>query len=178
MTSWRVRLRRVRLGVQALLATIVIVAAVVVGVMQLVVLPWLGSHPESISAFLGERLHRPVRVDQVDARWERNGPLLNLQGVHIGVDQPGQPALLIAHAGLKINLFAWNRNARWNEFRLDGLDLNLLHDADGNWQLSGLAAGDSSDRNDQRALLYLGALVLRDVTLSINDAGSGRQFRV
>ena len=68
MTSWRVRLRRLRLGIQTLIATIVIVATLlVVGVMQLVVLPWLGSHPESISAFLGERLHRPVRVDQVVA---------------------------------------------------------------------------------------------------------------
>jgi uncharacterized protein (TIGR02099 family) len=177
MTSWRVRLRRLRLGVQALVATIVIVAAVVVGVMQLVVLPWLGSHPERIGAFLGERLHRPVRVDRVDARWERNGPLLNLAGVHIGVDQPDQPALLIAHAGLKINLFAFSRNARWDEFRLDGLDLNLLHGADGHWQLSGLAVGDSSDSSDQRALLDLGALVLNNLTLSINDAGSGRQFR-
>jgi uncharacterized protein (TIGR02099 family) len=177
MTSWRRRLRRMRLGIQALLATIVIAAAVVVAVMQLVVLPWLGSHPERVSEFLAERLHRPVRVDEVEARWERNGPLLSLQGVHIGVDQPGQPALLIAHAGLKINFFAWSRNARWNEFRLDGLDLNLLHDADGNWQLSGLAAGDSGDSGDQRALFDLGALVLRNLTLSINDAGSGRQFR-
>jgi len=177
MTSWRRRLRRLRLGTQALLAAIVILAAVVVAVMQLAVLPWLGDHPERISAFLAERVHRPVRIDGVDARWERNGPLLNLQGVHIGVDQPGQPALLIAHAGLKINFFAWSRNARWNEFRLDGLDLNLLHDADGNWRLSGLAAGDSSDSGDQRALFDLGALVLRDLTLSINDAGSGRQFR-
>lgn len=177
MTSWRVRLRRLRLGIQALVATIVIVAAVVVGVTQLVVLPWLGSHPERISAFLGERLHRPVRVDQVVARWERNGPLLNLEGVHIGIDEPGQPALLIAHAGLKINLFVWNHNARWNEFWLDGLDLNLLHDSDGKWQLRGLAAGDTSDSSDQRALLDLGAIVLRNLTLSVNDAGSGRQFR-
>jgi len=177
MTSWRVRMRRLRLGVQALLAAIVIVAAVVVAVMQLAVLPWLADHPERISAFLADRLHRPVRVEQVDARWERNGPLLNLQGVHIGDDHPGQPALLIAHAGLKINFFAWSHNARWNEFRLDGLDLSLLHDADGHWQLSGLAAGDSSDSGDQRALFDLGALVLRNLTLSINDAGSGRQFR-
>ncbi len=177
MTSWRRRLRRLRLGTQALLAAIVILAAVVVAVMQLAVLPWLADHPERISAFLAERVHRPVRIEAVDARWERNGPLLNLQGVHIGVDQPGQPALLIAHAGLKINFFAWSHNARWNEFRLDGLDLNLLHDAGGNWQLSGLAAGDSSDSGDQRALFDLGALVLRNLTLSINDAGSGRQFR-
>jgi uncharacterized protein (TIGR02099 family) len=170
--------RHLRLGLQALVATVIIVAAVVVGVVQLVVLPWLAGHPENISAFLEERLHRPVRIDQVEARWESNGPLLDLQGVHIGVDQPRQPALLIARAGLKINFLSWmHRNARWNEFRLDGLDLSLLHDADGHWQLSGLTSGDSSQNADQRALFGLGAVVLRNLTVSINDAGSGRQFR-
>ncbi|HSE11281.1 MAG TPA: hypothetical protein VLB69_01490, partial [Rudaea sp.] len=178
MTATRRRLRHARLWLQALFATVIIVAAVVVGVTQLAVLPWLTAHPESIEAFLAERLHRPVRIDQVDARWERNGPLLSLQGVHIGVDQPGQPALLIARAGLKINLFAWaERNGRWNEFRIDGLDLGVLHGADGSWQLSGLAAGDATDSGDQRALLDLGALVLRNVTLNITQADGGGQYR-
>jgi len=178
MTVVRRRLRHARLGMQALFATVIIVAAIVVAVTQLAVLPWLAGHPENIGAFLAERLHRPVRIDQVDARWERNGPLLSLQGVHIGVDQPGQPALLVARAGLKINLFAWaERNGRWNEFRIDGLDLDLLHGADGRWQLSGLATGDSSDSGDQRALLDLGALVLRNVTLNITEAEGGGQFR-
>jgi uncharacterized protein (TIGR02099 family) len=178
VTAARRRLRHTRLWLQALVATVVIVAAIVVGVMQLAVLPWLAAHPQRIGEFLGERLHRPVQVDRVDARWERNGPLLDLHGIHIGVGQPGQPALLIARAGLKVNLLAFaHRNARWNEFRLDGLDLNLLRDAEGHWQLSGLAAGDSSDSADQRSLFDLGALVLRNLTVSINDAGSGQQFR-
>jgi len=178
VTAMSRRLRRVRLWLQALIATLVIGAAIVVAVTQLAVLPWLAGHPESIGAFLAERLHRPVRLEQVDARWERNGPLLSLRGVHIGVDQPGKPALLIARAGLKINLFAWaERNGRWNEFRIDGLDLDLLHGADGRWQLSGLAAGDASDSGDQRALLELGALVLRNVTLNITEAEGGGQFR-
>src|SRR5262249_62370384 len=98
--------------------------------------------------------------------------------VHIGNEGPQQSGLLVAHAGLKINLFAWaHRNARWNEFSIDGLDLDVLHDADGKWQLRGLATGDSADSGDQRALLALGALVLRNVSLNVNDAGSGRQFR-
>jgi len=178
VTTLRRRLRHTRLGLQALLATAVILAALVVGIMQLAVLPWLAAHPERISAFLGERLHRPVRIDQVEARWERNGPLLDLHGVHIGEDRPAQPALVIARAALKINFLSFaHRNTRWNEFRLDGLDLNLQRDADGHWSLSGLAPGDASENADQRALFGLGALVLRDLTVSVNDAGSGRQFR-
>jgi uncharacterized protein (TIGR02099 family) len=178
VTPTRRRLRHARLWLQALFAGVVILAALAVGITQAVVLPWLADHPERVSAFLGERLQRPVSVARVDARWERNGPLLDLQDVRIGVDQPGQPALLISHAGLKINLFAWaHRNASWNEFRLDGLDLNLLHTAEGAWQLRGLAAGDRSGGDDQRALFDLRALVLRNLTVSVNDAGSGQQFR-
>ncbi|HMA87151.1 MAG TPA: hypothetical protein VKP89_00235, partial [Burkholderiales bacterium] len=97
MTPWRRRARHVRLGIQALFATIVIVSALVVGLAQLA-LPWIASHPERISAFLAERLHRPVRIDQVEGRWERNGPLLTLRGVHIGDDQSGAAALLISQA--------------------------------------------------------------------------------
>jgi uncharacterized protein YhdP len=88
----------VRLGIQALVATAVIGAALVVGLAQLA-LPWIASHPERISAFLAERLHQPVHIDQVEGRWERNGPLLTLRGVHIGNDQPDAAKLLIAQAG-------------------------------------------------------------------------------
>lgn len=178
MTPIRRRLRHARLWLQGILATLVIVLAVVVGMMQLVVLPWLSEHPERVGAFLAERLHRPVTIERVEARWERTGPLLDLHRVRIGEDRPGQPALLITHAGLKIDLFAWAyRNAHWNEFRLDGFELSLLHGADGRWQLSGLTDNDTGTRDDQGALLDLGALVLSDLTLNINDAGSGRQFR-
>ena len=177
MTPWRRRARHVRLGIQALFATVVIFSALIVGLAQLA-LPWIASHPERISAFLAERLHRPVRIDQVEGRWESNGPLLTLRGVHIGDEQSGAAALLIAQAGLKINLLSVLHNdARWNEFLLEGLDLNLVRGADGGWQLRGLASGDSNDTGDQRALLGLGALTLRNISLSIDDAVSGRQFR-
>lgn len=177
MTLWRRRARHVRLGIQALFAAVVIVSALIVGLAQLA-LPWIASHPERISAYLAERLHRPVRIDQVEGRWERNGPLLTLRGVHIGDDQSGAPALLIAQAGLKINLLSILHNdARWNEFLLDGLDLNLVRDAEGRWQLRGLATGDGNDSGDQSALLGLGALTLRNISLRIDDAVSGRQFR-
>ena len=177
MTPWRRRARHVRLGIQALVATIVIGAALVVGLARLA-LPWIASHPERISAFLAERLHQPVSIDQVEGRWERDGPLLTLRGVHIGSDQPDAAKLQIAQAGLKINLLSiLHSNAPWNEFLLDGLDLNLVRGADAGWQLRGLSSGDSSDSGDPRALLGLGALTLRNITLSIDDAVSARQFR-
>ena len=167
-----------RLGVQALLATTIICAAIVAGLGQLA-LPWISAHPERVSAYLSERLQRPVRVDLVDARWERDGPLLTLRGVHIGEDTPTTPALVISQAGLKINFFSWlQRNStRWNEFLIDGLDLDLARDAEGHWQLRGLSSADGAPGDNQRALLDLGALTLRHITLRVDDAPNGRQFR-
>jgi len=167
----------VRLGVQALLATVIISSAIVAGLGQLA-LPWISAHPERVSTYLSERLQRPVRIELVDAHWERNGPLFTLRGVHIGEDTAAAPALVISQAGLKINFFSWlQRTTRWNEFLIDGLDLDLARDAEGHWQLRGLSSGDGAPGDNQRALLDLGALTLRHITLRLDDAPNGRQFR-
>ena len=47
-------------------------------------LPWIASHPERISAFLAERLHQPVRIDQVDRALGAQRATVDLEGVHIG----------------------------------------------------------------------------------------------
>jgi uncharacterized protein YhdP len=83
VTEPRSRLRRLRLWFSGLFAAAVILMGLAVGLTQLA-LPWVVSHPEKISAMLSERLHRPVTIDRVDSHWERNGPLLNLTGVHLG----------------------------------------------------------------------------------------------
>jgi len=168
-------IRRVRLWVSGLFAIGVIVLGLAIGVTQLV-LPWIVAHPEKIAATLAGKLHRPVTIDRVDAHWERTGPLLNLTGVHLGVASSdpasanAQP-LTIASAGLKINFFAWaRRNASWTEFRVAGVDLDLLRDADGHWSLRGMDASGGDQRDvDDNALFALGTLVLRDVHLTFDD---------
>ena len=177
MTSWRRRIHRARLWLQALFAAVVIALALAISVVQ-IALPWLVSHPQKISDFLGVRLNRPVTIERVDARWESNGPLLTLHGVHIAVANPAQPPSVIPQAELKINFFSWlHRNQAWNEFRLAGLDLHLARDAAGNWQLHGLDATGAADRSsDNNVLFDLGALVLRDLRFSIDDATANRHI--
>jgi len=168
-------IRRVRLWLSGLFALGVIVLGLAIGVTQLL-LPWIVAHPEKIAATLADRLHRPVTIDRVDSHWERTGPLLNLTGVHLGVassdpaSSNAQP-LTIASAGMKINFFAWaKRNASWTEFRVAGVDLDLLRDADGHWSLRGMDASGGDQRDvDDNALFALGTLVLRDVHLSFDD---------
>ncbi len=183
MEARRHPLRRLRLLLSALFAGAVILMGIAVGLTQLA-LPWVVSHPERISAMLGERLHRPVTIDRVDAHWERNGPLLNLTGVHLGVassnpaSADAQP-LTIASAGIKINFFAWlRRNAGWTEFRIAGVELDLVHDASGSWQLRGMDASNGDERNvDDNALFALGTLVLRDAHVSLDDQQNDRHTR-
>jgi len=173
----RRRLHRARLWLQALFASCVIVLAVLVGLAQLA-LPWIASHPDRISAFLSGRLKRPVTLDGVEGHWEGSGPLLILHGVHIGGATPEQaPASAIAQAELKINFFSLlHRNQAWNEFRLVGLDLHLQRDDGGNWAMQGFGSSDANKNADNSLLFDLGALVLRDMHLTIDDAAAKRHL--
>ena len=176
MTAWRRRTHRVRLFVQALFAMIVIALAVVVGISRLA-LPWLSSHPERIGQFLSMRLNRTVTLERVDGVWESNGPLLILHDVRIAASTPDKPATAIPQAELKINFFSWlHRNQTWNEFRLTGINLSLTRDLAGTWQLHGLdTAGGADTSGGGNALFDLGALVVRDLRLNIDDAMAKRK---
>src|SRR5574337_251867 len=164
---WKPHIRRARLWLQALFATTVIALALGVGVAQMA-LPWIASHPHRIAALLSDRLQRAVTLDGVTGVWERDGPLLALHGVHIAGADAKTPGSTIPQAELKINFFsALHRNQAWNEFRLVGLNLRLARDAQGQWLLSGIDAGDQAAGNPKDSILFsLGALVLRDLRLT------------
>src|SRR5487761_1931303 len=122
---WKRRIHRARLWLQAFFATVVILLALGVGLAQ-IALPRIASHPQRIAAFLSDRLHRAVTLGSVTGVWERDGPLLILQGVHIAGADANAPGSTIPQAELKINFFsALHRNQAWNEFRLVGLNLRL-----------------------------------------------------
>lgn len=167
---WKRRIHRARLWLQAAFAAVAILLALAMGLVQ-IALPWIVSHPQRISAFLSERLQRPVTLERVEGHWENDGPLLVLHAVHIGGSHAGAPGSTISQAELKINFFsALHRNLAWNEFRLVGLNLHLAKDKTGQWQMSGLDAGDPRQRSGEDSVLFeLGAMVLRDLHVSIDD---------
>ena len=174
---WKRRIHRARLWLQAFFATVVILLALGVGLAQ-IALPWIASHPQRIAAFLSDRLHRAVTLGSVTGVWERDGPLLILQGVHIAGADANAPGSTIPQAELKINFFsALHRNQAWNEFRLVGLNLRLARDAHDQWQLSGIDAGNQAAGNPRDSLLFsLGALVLRDLRLTVQGANGAKPF--
>ena len=179
MTPWRRRLRRLRLWLVRLLALALIAMALVMGLGQLA-LPWVISHPEKVTAFLSDKLHRPISIDKIDGTWERSGPVLTLHGLHLGAADASQQAMLIPQAEIALNFFAWlHKNQRWNEFRLSGLDLVLSHDApDGSWRIHGFVADNNDQQDDgDNPLFQLGSLVLRDLHLRVDDTPGQRQLQ-
>ena len=188
MTPWRRHLHRAQWWLFRLLAVFAILMAVLSSLTQLVVLPWVTSHPDVVSDKLGAMLHRPVTIDKLDARWERTGPLLNLTGVHIGAapapaGQAPAPPLSLASAGLKINFFAWARpSASWTEIRLTGIELDLVRDMQRQWRVSGLDTSANNGGNEQSlddsALFSLGTVVVRAAKLNIDDLPNDKHFKL
>jgi uncharacterized protein (TIGR02099 family) len=169
VTPWRRRLRRARIALTLVLACLVILAAVSVGLLRLL-LPQVGLHKARVEALLSEQLQRPVSIDQVHGYWDEGGPLLRLDGVHVASSDVGVAPLVIPQAELGIDLGAWlSRNRRWSEFRIDGINVDLVRRADGGWQVSGLVAGDGGSSDSP--LLALGAVVLRNARVRLVDAG-------
>lgn len=167
MTPWRRRLRRLRIALTVGLACVIILAAVLVGLLRLL-LPQVGLHKERVESLLSGQLQRPVSVDRVEGNWSESGPLLRLEGVHVAASDVSRPPLVIPQAEIGIDLGAWlGRGRRWSEFRINGLDLTLERAVDGSWQVSGLVGGDGEGGNNP--LLSLGAIVLRDARVRVID---------
>lgn len=170
MTPWRRRLRRLRLALTFTCATLIIVAAVVVALVQ-ALLPHIAAHPERVAAFLSERLQRPVSIDEVHGEWAGVGPVLRLEGVHIAAVDVASPPLVIPQAEIALDFSAWARsNRRFSEFRLIGLDLSLTRGDDGRWNVSGLTGGDAAASEGDNPLLMLGALVVRNARVRVVDS--------
>ena len=101
-------------------------------------------------------------------------------GAHRVASEPTSPAPLIPRAQLKINFFAWlQRNAGWNEFRLSGVDLDLVARCGRPLAVAGLGIERwRANAMRRQALFDLGTLVLRDLRLNIDDAPNERQFQL
>ena len=169
-TRWQHALRRLRLVLLGTLAGGVILLGFLAGLTQLA-MPWLARHPGHVERWLGERLGREVRIGRLDGHWVGGGPLLQLEDVRIG-GADGAAVLQVRQAELAFDLSGpLRRHGAFSEFRISGLDLSLVHEADG-WTLQGLALG-TGDEPASFSMGALGALELTDVDLAIRDPAAG-----
>lgn len=170
-TPLRRRLRRVRRVVAYGVATLLILAALAVAIINQF-LPWLSRHPEDVAQWLTQRVGRPVALEQVDARWSRSGPLLQVTGLRIG---EGEDALDIGRAELQIHAYAgFLPSVPLTTLRVRGLDLELTRRASGEWKLEGLSANRRGEDFDPRQLDGLGEVQIEAARLRVSDEISAR----
>ncbi len=166
MTPWRHRLRRLRFALGALIAALLIAAAVVMGLVQLL-LPLATHYPDWVARELSARLHRPVKFAALESEWQPSGPLLVVRGLTLGPVFEGGQSVTLPHAALKFDFGAWLRPAhRWITLRVSGMELRVVHDASG-WRLLGFVNPSDQSRASLQSLPV--DLDLRDLRVDIQD---------
>lgn len=168
MKIWRRRIQRwLFWGVSSVL----IVAAVLIGLIQLA-LPWWASDPDRVARLLSSRLGSPVSIESTDPSWGTRGPVVALHGVRFG---EGESALRIERAAWAVDFAGLILPGRvFNEFRVHGLDLTLMRHPDGRWEVLGLPdlLRSDSQRSLSEILQTLPAFAVRDSQLQVRyDAG-------
>ncbi len=168
------RLRQLRRGVGYAIAVMLVVVALVIGATSQL-LPLAERHPERIAAWLSEKAGRPVSFERVETAWTRRGPLLRLDGLHIGQPDGG---VRVGQAEVLVSLYAGLLPGRsFTELRLRGPSLTLQRDADGRWAIRGLPATDAGG-DPLEYLEGLGELQVIGGALVIDAPSLGLQARI
>lgn len=172
MSRLRRALRRIRRwGLRSLVALIVISGLLVAILSRL--LPWLEARPEQVEIWLADRLGESVEIGSLRAEWNGRGVRLDIEELRIG-DADG---IVIERAVLQLHAFTgWLPDQPLTSLHLLDPQVQLVHTAEGQWQVSGLLARRGSGEVDLSLLERVGELVLDKASLSIDDRSSGQTW--
>ena len=171
--SLRRRLRLARRGLGLLVAMALVVVAMVIGVANQL-LPLAEEHPDRVAAWLSERAGRPITFSRMQTEWTRRGPLLKLDGLHIGAPGGGTDRIAVGDAEMLVSLYAGLLpDTPFSELRLRGLELTLERDAAGRWQVRGLPGQQPAGGDPLAALEGLGELQVIGGRLSVDAPALG-----
>jgi uncharacterized protein (TIGR02099 family) len=175
VSAWRHHLRRARFALTALVAGLLIAAAVLMGVVQ-ILLPVATRYPDFVARQLSSRLHRPVSFAAISSQWQPSGPLLTVRDLTLGPAQPGGKSITLPHAALKFDFGAWLRPAhRWITLRLRGMELRVEHTTSG-WQVVGFGNSPGETHAPLQSLPV--DLDLSDLHVDIVDDVTQRSWRL
>jgi len=154
----------------------VILFAVLVALTQLL-LPLLARHPAWVAAQLSQRLQRPVSFASMEGRWTPSGPLFVMHGVTIGAAAgQGGAALQLPESELKLDFGGWLLPSRHLlNLHVHGLQLDLLHDADG-WHVNGIGVAGGGNRQPVSLGRISVGLWLEDLRVVVTDATLHKQY--
>ena len=172
-TPLRRRVRHVRRVLVYGAASLVILVGLVVAVASQL-LPLVQQRPQQLAAWLSERSGQPVAFRASQAEWTRRGPLFVLDGLTVG---SGGQALDVGRAELLVDVYAGLLPGRpLTELRLRGVELEVIRDEQGRWQVAGVGAGGAGGNQRLRQLEGLGEVQLENARVRVADVQSGRAF--
>ncbi len=159
------RLRVLRRVAWYTLAVALVCVAVVLGVVSQL-LPLAERHPDQVAAWLSQRAGRPIQFQSLHTQWTRRGPLLQLDGLHVGPSGAGE-GIDIGQAEVLVSLYSGLLPGRpLTELRLRNLALEAERAADGRWTIRGFP-GQKPGGDPFHALDGLGELQVVDGRLHV-----------
>ena len=171
--GWRHRLRRLRFFLLGLVASVLVVLALIMALGQLL-LPLAARYPDRVAAMLSDALHRPVHFASLEGFWRPSGPLFVMRDVTVSPTDGGEP-LRLPQAAVKLDFGAFILPSRHLiNLRLRDLRLGLRRAPDGRWSIDGFATGGGTQKV---SLDNLSAdLWLSNLRLDINDETTKRHY--
>ncbi len=179
----------------------IVLLALVVVVVIYSSLAFLEKNQDYLEQQLSQAMHTTVRMEKFNATWHGFEPEIHITGLHIYHPQyPSVVIMGIPH--VKLELALWQSLLQWDvrlDGQVDGVNLNLVQDASGQWAIEELLAlGESRPEVRQTAANWLlaqaewqlaqtnvvirpsqkPAIQLHNLSLQNQNRGSKHQFRV
>lgn len=171
--GWRHRLRRLRFFLLGLVASVLVVLALLMALGQLL-LPLAARYPERVAAMLSDALHKPVRFASLEGFWRPSGPLFVMRDVTVAPTEGGVP-LRLPQAAVKLDFGAFVLPSRHLiNLRLRDLRLGLRRAPDGRWSIDGFGNGGGTQKVSFGNLSA--DLWLSNLRLDIDDETTRRQY--
>ncbi|MDX1459631.1 MAG: YhdP family protein [Xanthomonadales bacterium] len=173
--------RRLRTLMWTALTLVTVLAAIIVGIGELL-MPYSQRYQPQLEDWLSREFRQPVVVDSFTGEWKAFGPRISFEGVTLMGDGQGEGNIAIQHAALDIkplNLLLPGRPLY--SFRIIGADLSLVRTTDGRFELSGLGVsgrGGGDRGQGLSSLARVGELRLEESNLGFEDRVQGIELQL
>ena len=156
--SWQRWLRRFLDGLILLLVGWLLLAAAYVSLGRQFV-PAVADYQAELVAWVERETGRAIELQGLQGEMQGAQPVLTLRGlrVHEAAERDSPVLLDLQHVTARIDVFAslWHRQPVMDALQLEGLALEVIEDADGEWRLSGLGQSTPEVNGLDRALQRL-----------------------
>lgn len=172
---WLRFFRRCRSVLWTAIFLVTVALAIVVGLGRALT-PYANQLKPAIEERLSQELGLPVRIHELTAQWQGLDPYFDLQQVQVG--NAAEQGLSLEQLRLRMHLLHWllPRRDDWS-LEISGVDLHLLRDDDGQWQVQGFVNGEET-ANDYRTLLQLGDITINNSHLHLLGVPNPQQLLV